>query len=79
MIGGLTFCLSSRASSTTNFCLLLVEAFKSDWKERLMPPGWGRVSERAMRGAYDELLLRADATEETRQLARQLNARAYNF
>ena len=61
------------------FCLLLVEAFKSDWKERLMPPGWGRVSERAMRGAYDELLLRADATEETRQLARQLNARAYNF
>jgi hypothetical protein len=61
------------------FCMLLVEAFKADWKQRLMPPGWGRVSERALRGAYDELLARADATEETLSLARSLNAQAYNF
>jgi hypothetical protein len=61
------------------FCLLLVEVGKADWKARLIPPGWGRVSERAMRGAYDELLVRADATEEMRSLARALNAQAYNF
>ena len=61
------------------FCMLLVEAFKVDWKERLIPPGWGRVSERAMSGAYDELLTRVDAPEELRELARELNAQAYKL
>ena len=61
------------------FCMLLVEAFKADWRERLMPPGWGHVSERAMRGAYDELLRRVDAPEELRELARELNAQAYHL
>jgi hypothetical protein len=61
------------------FCLLLVEVDKADWKARLIPPGFARVSERAMRGAYEALLARADATEELRALAHELNARAFAF
>lgn len=61
------------------FCLLLVEVDKADWKARLMPPGFARVSERAMCGAYEALLARDDATEELRALAHEMNARAFAF
>ena len=61
------------------FCMLLMEAFKVGWRMRLVPPGWDRVSGDAMHGAYNQLLSRADTTEELRSLARELNARAYTF
>jgi hypothetical protein len=56
-----------------------MEAFKVGWRMRLVPPGWDRVSGDAMHGAYNQLLSRADTTEELRSLARELNARAYTF